>query len=120
MATPYLPAITIQIRVGDRERGHDFYSRLFGRPPDHTPSDDWAVWRLVEGCALQVGVGEPAAGSGPLRLCVGDLSAACGWLRSTLGVEPGPVETAEGVSWWTDFDDPWGNRLGFYQPKNLE
>jgi predicted enzyme related to lactoylglutathione lyase len=107
------------VRVGDREQGHDFYARLVGRPPDHMASPDWAVWRLVEGCALQVGVGDPAAGSGPLRFCVRDLAKACDRLREELGVDPGPVETAEGVSWWSDFSDPWGNQLGFYQPKNL-
>lgn len=119
MSDNVLPAVTIQIRVGERERGHEFYSRFLGRPPDFCPSPDWAVWRLVDGCALQVGVGEAAPGSGPLRLCVRDLSIACDLVRDELGIEPGPVETAEGVSWWSDFADPWGNRLGFYQPKNL-
>lgn len=113
--------MTVQVRVGDYEEGVRFYQRLLRRPPDFIPHEDFAEWELMPGYWLQVAKGEPAPGSGPLRLGVRDIRKERERVIAELGVEVTPIYTREGVPIaWCTFSDPWGNRLGFFQELPLQ
>ncbi|HET7657056.1 MAG TPA: VOC family protein [Bacillales bacterium] len=108
--------MTMQFRVLDHEEGARWYEKLFGRPADFVPHEDFAEWELMPGCWLQVAKGEPTEGSGPLRLGVEDIEEERERLISEFGIEPSPIESREGVPVkWCTFSDPWGNRLGFFE-----
>ncbi|WP_232698703.1 VOC family protein [Brevibacillus daliensis] len=108
--------MTFQIRVADFEAGSTWYEALLRRSPDFIPHDDFIEWELIKGCWLQLAKGEPAIGSGPLRFGVSDIEKERQRIISELGVEVSEVYTREGVPVkWCTFDDPFGNRLGFYQ-----
>ncbi|WP_436535442.1 VOC family protein [Actinoplanes sp. HUAS TT8] len=111
--------LTLQIPVGDVEAGRRFYAGLFEREPDFAPHDDFLEWRVLAGVEVwwQV-VGQPD-GVRPLgsriRLRVDDVRAATQRAHARLGVAASPITTLPGVVSFSDFDDPWGNRIGFYQ-----
>ncbi|HET7628085.1 MAG TPA: VOC family protein [Bacillales bacterium] len=108
--------MTMQFRVKDYEEGVRWYEKLFRRPADFVPHEDFAEWEMLSGCWLQVAKGEPAEGSGPLRLGVDEIEGERKRLIAELGVEPSPVYSREGVPVkWCTFSDPWGNRIGFFQ-----
>ena len=52
---------------------------------------------------------------GHLRLGVANIERAREELAAALSVPGSPVDPLEGAAAWCDFDDPWGNRLGFFQ-----
>jgi catechol 2,3-dioxygenase-like lactoylglutathione lyase family enzyme len=108
--------MTVQLRVRDFQEGKRFYQRLLQRQPDFVPHEGFAEWELLPKCWLQVGEGEPTAGSGPIRLGVGDIEQERSRVISELGIEVGDIFTRDGVPVkWCTFQDPWGNRLGFFQ-----
>ncbi|HEX6922413.1 MAG TPA: VOC family protein [Bacillales bacterium] len=108
--------ITLQVRVSDYEQGYQWYEKLFGRPAEFIPHEDFAEWEIRSGCWLQVAKGEPAAGSGPLRLGVTDIEKERDRIVSKLGIEVSPVNSREGVpAKWCTFTDPWKNRLGLFE-----
>lgn len=113
--------VTVQVRVADFDEGLRFYEHLLNRPPAFRPHEGFAEWELIPGCWLQVALGEPTPGSGPIRLGVVDIQAERRRLVSQLGVEIGEVQTREGVpAAWCTFSDPWGNRLGLFEELPME
>ena len=50
-----------------------------------------------------------------VRLCLEDVRATAGQVQTQLGVRPSRVTTLPGVVRFVDFDNPWGNHLGFYE-----
>jgi catechol 2,3-dioxygenase-like lactoylglutathione lyase family enzyme len=116
--TPYT-GVTLQLQVGDKTAGLEFYTKLFGRGPDFSPHEDFFEWQVVAGAEVWWQI---VVVSGPLhplptrlRLKVDDVRAATKWARTSLKVEPGQVLTLPGVVSFVNFEDPWGNRLGFYE-----
>ncbi|MCA1053799.1 VOC family protein [Rossellomorea aquimaris] len=108
--------MTIQVRVPDMDKGQRWYETLLCKKPDFVPHEGFAEWELLPCCWLQVAEGEPAAGSGPLRLGVEDIEAEKTRLLSSLGIEDFPVHSRSEVPVkWGTFDDPWGNRIGLFQ-----
>jgi catechol 2,3-dioxygenase-like lactoylglutathione lyase family enzyme len=108
--------MTVQVRVREFEEGRRFYERLLRRPPDFVPHEGFAEWELLPKCWLQVAEGEPAEGSGPIRFGVSDIERERLRVISELGIEVGQIYSREGVpAKWCTFQDPWGNRLGFFQ-----
>lgn len=111
--------VTSQIQVGDQNEGLDFYSMLFGRGPDFSPHEDFFEWQVVEGAEVwwQIVVvpGQVCPTATRSRLKVDDVRGATEWVRTSLKVEPGQVTTLPGVVTFVDFEDPWGNQLGFYE-----
>lgn len=111
--------VTLQIQVGDLSAGLDFYTMLFGRGPDFSPHEDFFEWQVVEGAEVWWQIVVVPGRIHPLtnrsRLKVNDVRAATDWARSSLKVEPGQVSTLPGVVAFVDFEDPWGNQLGFYE-----
>jgi predicted enzyme related to lactoylglutathione lyase len=111
--------MTLQVPVGDIKAGRHFYATLFGRDPDFEPHDDFLEWRVLPGVELWWQVVGMTEAFQPLttrvRLRVDDVRAAARRAESRLGVTTAPVTTLPGVVRFTDFDDPWGNRLGYYE-----
>jgi predicted enzyme related to lactoylglutathione lyase len=111
--------MTLQIPVTDIAAGRRFYTALLGREPDFAPHEDFLEWRVLAGVEVWwqvIGIVEdfrPLATR--VRLCVDDVRVAARQAESQLGVTLSPVTTLPGVVSFVDFDDPWGNRLGFYE-----
>ena len=110
-----LTGVTIQIRVPNGPQGFAWYEELLGRPADREPSPDVRGWELVQECWLQVVEGDPAAGSGPVRLGVGDIELERRYIEEAMGVSVSEIERVEGEMAWCTFSDPFGNRLGLFQ-----
>ena len=111
--------VTLQIHVGHPAAGRDFYTTLFGRGPDFSPHEDFFEWQVVEGAEVwwQIVVvpGQVRPMTNRSRLKVDDVRAVTAWARTSLKVEPSQVSTLPGVVSFVDFEDPWGNQLGFYE-----
>lgn len=109
----------LQIHVGHMAAGLDFYTTLFGREPDFSPHEDFFEWQVVAGAEVwwQIVVvpGQVRPMTNRSRLKVDDVRAATVWARTSLKVEPSRVSTLPGVVSFVDFEDPWGNQLGFYE-----
>jgi len=108
--------MTVQVRVTDIKEGQKWYQTLVNKEPDFIPHEGFAEWELIPGCWLQVAEGEPAEGSGPIRLGVANIEAERDRLRKELNVESFEIYSREEVPVkWGTFSDPWGNRLGFFE-----
>lgn len=109
--------MTVQLYVAERVAGRKFYTTLFGREPDFAPEEDFLEWRVADGTEfwVQMVAAEQRPLPTRLRFRVEDIAAAIAWSRTALGVDPSEPEDLPGVVRYTDFADPWGNRLGFYQ-----
>lgn len=67
---------TIEVRTPDSREGIEFYTRLFGRPPDFAPHVDFVEWEIVDDRTwFQLGEGEPRPAR-PVRFRVDDIDAA--------------------------------------------
>ncbi|MGP4073537.1 VOC family protein [Piscibacillus sp. B03] len=107
--------MTMQVRVPDYEKGLAFYEVLFGRKPDFIPHEGFAEWEVVPGSWIQVGEGEPL-GSGPIRFGVPNIEEAKARITKECSIEEFDIHTREGVpAKWGTFQDPWGNKLGFFE-----
>ncbi|MFL5756710.1 MAG: VOC family protein [Chloroflexota bacterium] len=110
--------MTVQLHVGDGHAGRRYYERLLERAPDFLPHGDDAFveWHFVPGNFELHIVESDVAGSqqGRLRLGVADVESERQRLVDA-DVAVSPIEELAGVVRWCNVDDPWGNRLGFYQ-----
>lgn len=107
--------ITTQVRANDFDAAITWYVTLLGRPPDEEPGADVAEWELLPNCWLRLAKGTPAPDNGPLHLGVADIEGERERLQHVLKLAVSPVERIEGEVAWCSFDDPFGNRLGFFQ-----
>jgi len=108
--------LTIQVRVKDINEGIRWYQTLLNKPPDFIPHAGIAEWEIIPGCWLQVAEGDPAEGSGPLRLGVPDIAFERERLVRDLHIENFEIYSREEVPVkWGTFADPWGNLLGFFE-----
>jgi predicted enzyme related to lactoylglutathione lyase len=110
------PGLTVTVQVGETAVALAFYSGVLGREPDYVAHDDFHEWEVCERAWLQVSSGHetPAACSSRVRFEVADIAAEIERLRA-LGVAVAEPTTLPDVVVFTDFTDPWGNRLGLYQ-----
>lgn len=108
--------MTYQVRVSDFTEGIQWYKVMLNKEPDFTPHDGFAEWELIPGCWLQVAEGNPSAGSGPLRMGVISIEAERERMMKELDVKYFEIHSREEVPVkWATFEDPWGNRLGFFE-----
>ncbi len=108
--------VTVQVRVLDFGRGRAWYEGLLERPPDFVPHENFCEWQLTPGMWLQVGQGQPARDSGPLRLGVDNLEGERDRVVALLEVPPFDIhQRTEVPVRWATFEDPWGNRVGLFQ-----
>ncbi|MCA0987557.1 VOC family protein [Guptibacillus algicola] len=113
--------MTIQVRVSDMTEGISWYSGLFARKPDFAPHNGIVEWEIFPGSWLQLAEGTPAVGSGPLRWGVEDIEAERERVMKRLNVSHFEIHSREEVPVkWGTFEDPWGNRVGFYEYLNKE
>lgn len=106
--------LTVELRVLDIRAGVEFYSRLFGRPPDFQPHRDFTEWEVSDNLWFQIAEGQPRP-SYPMRFRVEDIDAECARLEREVGAHCSPLTRIPGLVAFTNFNDPWGNALGFYQ-----
>jgi predicted enzyme related to lactoylglutathione lyase len=108
--------LTVAVQVGDTAEALSFYARVLGRGPDYAAHDDFHEWEICQRAWLQVSSGHeiPTPTSARLRFEVADIAAEIERLRR-FGVELDEPTTLPRVAVFTDFTDPWGNRLGLYQ-----
>jgi hypothetical protein len=109
--------MTLQVEVGEAAAARRFYGAIFGSGPDYEPHEDFLEWRVGDGETwLQATV--PLRAPRPLlnrvRFRVGDLAAARQAVLDGVG-DPSAIRTLPGVASFFDFDDPWGNHLGYFQ-----
>ena len=108
--------MTYQVRVSDIKEGLKWYGTFLNRSPDFIPHEGFAEWELIPGCWLQVAEGIPAAGSGPLRLAVKDITVEKNRLVRELHVDRFEIFSREEVPVkWGTFTDPWGNQMGLFE-----
>lgn len=113
--------MTVQVRVVDYEKGRKWYETLLNKAPDFAPHEGFSEWELLPGCWLQVAEGEPAQGTGSIRLGVMDIEAERERVMMELNVECFEIYSREEVPVrWGTFSDPWGNHVGFFEYKNEE
>jgi predicted enzyme related to lactoylglutathione lyase len=112
MAVEHLFA-SIPVRDGDR--AGDFYTRLFGRPPDLIPNEHEAAWRLTGDGWIYFVVDPGRAGSALNTVLVGDLDS---FLDDLAGrdVTAGAVTVNGAGVLEAVVTDPDGNRLKVGQP----
>jgi hypothetical protein len=113
--------MTYQVRVSDFSKGLKWYKALLNKEPDFTPHEGFAEWELIPGCWLQVYEGAPSEGSGPIRLGVLSIENERNRMIKELNVASFEIFTREEVPVkWATFNDPWGNRLGFFEYINKD
>lgn len=108
--------MTVQVRVTDINEGQKWYETFLNKKPDMIPHDGFVEWQIIPDCWLQVAEGEPAVGSGPIRISTTHIEAERERLVNELNVEYFEIFSREEVPVkWATFSDPWGNRLGLFQ-----
>lgn len=105
---------TVEFRVPDLRAGIDFYSRLFGRPPDFEPHHDFVEWEGFDNFWFQLALGEPRPAYA-LRLRVEDIDAEVARVQRETGARCSRVTRIPGLVAFCNLSDPWGNNLGLYQ-----
>lgn len=113
---PPVVGVTFTLKSGPANAAVAFYTELLGRAPDYSPHEDFHEWELRPDAWLQLSTdADPVSPSSfRVRFQVHDLNAAVRLLRDR-GVAVDEPATLPGVVAFTNFADPWGNPLGFFQ-----
>jgi catechol 2,3-dioxygenase-like lactoylglutathione lyase family enzyme len=104
------------VPVADLNASIDWYTRLFGRPPDMRAGDE-ILWDLDEHATLFIEPNGAHAGSGRLTLGVVGLDALLERLV-TEGIDHEPIETYSNGVRHTKVPDPDGNAIAFAEVPN--
>ena len=97
-----------------------WYERLLGRPPDFSPQEGEAVWRVTEHAWIYVVAtrhegADGRAGKALLTILVDDLDDQVAQFRAR-GLPVGPIGVVAGSVRRAVISDPEGNRITFGQP----
>ena len=92
----------------------EWYSRLFGRPPDVVVHEDEVMWRATESAWLYVVVDGARAGHGVVTLAVDDLDASLSQLAAR-GLEGAPVAAVGTAGRRSVQTDPDGNTVALVE-----
>ena len=109
-----IEALFAAIPVSDLPVAIDWYSRLFGRPPDVVVHRDEVMWQATEAAWLYVVVDADRAGRGVVTLAVADLDATLAEL-SKRGMAGGTVLPVGTSGRRTVHTDPDGNRVALVE-----
>lgn len=104
--------LTVEFRVPDIRAGVEFYSQLFGRPPDFEPREDFKEWEAFDNFWFQLGEGKPRP-TYAMRLRVEDIDDER--IEREVGARCSSVTRISGLVAFCNCSDPWGNTLGLYQ-----
>jgi catechol 2,3-dioxygenase-like lactoylglutathione lyase family enzyme len=102
------------VPVSDLEASVDWYTRLFGRPPDLRAGDE-VLWDLDEHATLFIEPSARWAGAGRITLGVSGLDALLARLAAQ-GIAHEPVETYSNGVRHAKVADPDGNAIAFAEP----
>ncbi len=108
-----LATVLAVVCVSDLEASRPWYEQLFGRPPDVTPMESLAEWKLTGDGWLQVFQDAERAGRSFLTLAVDDLDAQVAELAGRdLILEELPADAPMRLA---QIKDPDGNQITFGQ-----
>ena len=102
------------VPVSDLDAGIDWYTRFFGRPPDHRAGQEM-LWEVDEHAVLFIEADTTHAGSGRITLAVAGLDALLEHLAAA-GIEYEPIETYSNGVRHVKIPDPDGNAIAFAEP----
>lgn len=102
------------VPVTDLAASADWYTRLFGRPPD-TRAGDEILWDLDDHATLFIEPDAANAGAGRITLGVVGLDSLLERL-ATQGIDHEPIETYSNGVRHTKIPDPDGNAIAFAEP----
>jgi catechol 2,3-dioxygenase-like lactoylglutathione lyase family enzyme len=102
------------VPVSDLEASIDWYTRFFGRPPDHRVGDE-VLWEIDEHATLFVEPNTQQAGAGRITLAVVGLDALLERLAAQR-IEHEPIETYSNGVRHVNIPDPDGNAIAFAEP----
>ena len=102
------------VPVTDLELSIDWYTRFFGRPPDHRVGDE-VLWEIDEHATLFIEPNATQAGAGRITLAVTGLDVLLERLAAQR-IEHEPIETYSNGVRHVDIPDPDGNAIAFAEP----
>jgi catechol 2,3-dioxygenase-like lactoylglutathione lyase family enzyme len=102
------------VPVSDLEAGIDWYTRLFGRPPDSRVGDE-ILWEIDEHAWLFIEPNAAQAGGGRITMAVDGLDALLEQLAARR-IEHEPIETYSNGVRHVKIPDPDGNAIAFAEP----
>jgi catechol 2,3-dioxygenase-like lactoylglutathione lyase family enzyme len=102
------------VPVSDLEASIDWYTRFFGRPPDHRVGDE-VLWEIDEHATLFVEPNTQQAGAGRITLAVVGLDALLERLAAQR-IEHEPIEIYSNGVRHVNIPDPDGNAIAFAEP----
>jgi len=114
---PEMGAITdlfAGVPVSDLDASIEWYSRVFGRPPDMRAGDE-ILWDIDEHATLFIEPNAAQAGAGRITLAVAGLDALLERLASQ-GIKHEPIETYSNGVRHVNVPDPDGNAIAFAEP----
>ena len=109
---------TIQIFVGDINKALIWYTNIIGRDPDATPFEDYLEWEVIPDFWLQISekkINVSPSQFGRMRFGVADIDSERFRIINELKAEVSKVDEIPGTVKWCNFNDPWDNKLGFFQ-----
>jgi catechol 2,3-dioxygenase-like lactoylglutathione lyase family enzyme len=106
------------VPVSDLDAGIDWYTRFFGRPPDHRAGTEM-LWEIDEHAYLFIEPNATLAGSGRITLSVTGLDALVARLADR-SIEHEPIETYSNGVRHVKIPDPDGNAIAFAEPPGAE
>jgi catechol 2,3-dioxygenase-like lactoylglutathione lyase family enzyme len=98
------------IAVADLAAEVEWFSRLFGRPPDILPNEDEAMWGATHSGSVDLVRRPGRTGHGHLTLAVDDLDRRLSDLAAD-GIQPVRIETVP-AGRKAVLADPEGNEIG--------
>jgi catechol 2,3-dioxygenase-like lactoylglutathione lyase family enzyme len=100
------------VSVAEFDRALDWYTRLFGRPPEINVHENEVMWRILEGAWLYVVLDRDRAGKSVVTLSVGDLDTTAARIAAR-GVRTDAFEQVGDAGRKATFRDPDGNVISF-------
>lgn len=111
MALPEITNVLAEVLVTDHAAAINWYTALFGRPPDRRPMDGLAEWQLNPTGGLQVFERADGAGSSSATLVVDTVTPVAEHLTS-IGIDTELRTVSSGFA-IASLVDPDGNTLTF-------
>jgi catechol 2,3-dioxygenase-like lactoylglutathione lyase family enzyme len=102
------------IPVSDLDASIDWYTRLFGRPPNRRVGDE-VLWEIHEHATLFLEPNAAQAGAGRITLAVAGLDALLQRLTAR-HIEHEPIKTYSNGVRHVNVPDPDGNAIAFAEP----